>query len=174
MSRVLANFGIKLKKDLQAKLLEEEKKKAAKYGRSANTNSRLWGSIKISYDNPEDPNTLTLTMNDYWYWIDKGRKPGSVSKSADINGWIRRRNINPVKVIEDMKLKAGIKSKKKVTFVKAVEQFAFITRRKIKRVGFEGNEFFTEIINDGRLSQLRKDYLAEQQKDIFINVSSNN
>jgi len=167
MSRVLAAFGIKLKKDLQAKLLEKEKEKAAKYGRSANTNSRLWGSIKVSYDDPSDPTKLTLTMNDYWYWVDKGRKPGSVASNADINSWIKRKNINPVRIIEEMRFKSGIKANKKISFPKALEQFSFITRRKIKRVGFEANHFFDEIINDGRLLQLRKDFAAEQQKEIL-------
>lgn len=172
MSRTLAIFGIKLKKDLQAKLLEEEKKKAAKYGRSANQNSRLWGSIKVKFDNPENPNTLTLTMNSYWYWVDKGRKRGSVAERADINDWIKRKNISPVKIIEDMKMKAGIKSKKKVKFQAALKQVDFIVRRKLRRVGFEGNEFYTQIINDGRLVQLGKDLKIELQREVFINVGN--
>lgn len=172
MSRTLAIFGIKLKKDVLASLLKEEQKKAAKYGRSANGNSRISGSVNVSFDNPSDPDTLTLTMADYWYWIDKGRRPGGVAKKADIAGWIRRKALNPAVIIKEMELKSGIVRKKPLSFIKATEQFSFIVRRSLKRKGYDGNEFYSKVINDGRLDKLRKDLANEYRKDIKIIITN--
>jgi hypothetical protein len=172
MSRVLAIFGIKLKKDLQAMILKKEKEKAAKYGRTANTNSRLAGTITLKFDNTDSPTRLQIFIEDYWFWVNGGRKPGSVAKAADIHGWIRRKNISPVEIIKKMDREAGVVRKKPITFAKALDQFDFLVRRKLKAKGFKGNDFFDEVVYDGRLEQLAKD-LANEGLQFIINGDNN-
>ena len=87
--RVLDNFIIKLKKDTQASLSKQERIKSAKYGSSNNGNSRLWASVKTKHS----ANSVSMVMNNYWFWVDGGRKPGGVSEDGlvKIEDWI-----NPV------------------------------------------------------------------------------
>lgn len=174
MSRTLAIFGIKLKKDVLASITKAEQTKAAKFGRSANGNSRISGTVKISFDNPQDPNTLILSMADYWYWLDKGRKPGRVAEKADIAGWIKRKGLNPQVILKQIDAKAGIVRKKERSFPEAVKQFDFIARRSIRKKGFQANHFYSDVINDGRLVQLRKDLAIEFKKEINIIITDGN
>lgn len=191
MSRTLAIFGIKLKKDLQSSLIKKEKEKAAKYGNSANGNSRLFGTIKIAFDNNDNPDIVSLTMEDYWYWINGGRKPGKVSNKGleSIESWIKRKGINPVARIAEMKKVTASKNLltnhivkprknfvavKPLDFKSAVIAFGFMVRNKERHKGFEGNHFYDEVINDGRLVQLKKDLAIEYKKDITIVINGNN
>lgn len=172
MSRTLAIFGIKLKKDVLASINKAEQKKAAKFGRSANGNSRISGTVKVAFDNPQDPNTLILSMADYWYWLDKGRKKGPVKKTADIAGWIRRKGTNPVAIISKMEADRGYVRKKPIAFAKAVKQFDFIVRRSLRTEDTEPTHFWSDVINDGRLVQLRKDLATEFKKEIKIIITN--
>lgn len=177
MSRVLQNFAIRLKKDTQTNLVKKEREKASKNGRSANGNSVLWGTIKITMDPPSDPVVVTMVMQDYWSLVDAGRKPGKVSKEGQkkIVDWIKRKGIDPSKIIADIKAKAAKKkgeiiSNKKVPFAKASKQFAFLVSRKLKIKGYPANHFYSEIINDGRLDKLKIDLKEELKRDIIIEI----
>lgn len=180
MSRVLYNFGIKLKKDVQASLAKKEREKAAKYGRSANGNSKLWGTVKVVFDET-DPTSVELRIEDYWKWVDKGRKPGPVSigGQSKIQDWIKRKGVNPSKIIDDMRLKYALKHHIKpptnrTPFAQAQKQFGFIVSRKLKMKGYEGNDFLTEVLKDGRLEKLRADLKEEFKQDILTTIRIGN
>lgn len=166
--RALDNFIIKLKKDTQASLAKQERLKAAKYNSSVNGNSRLWGTIKTK----STVNSASMLMQDYWKYVNFGRKPGSVSERGKfkIEDWIKRKGLNPSKVIDDMKAKTlGRQPKNKTPFIQAKKQLAFIVSRKIKVKGYEGNEFYSDVINDGRVDQLNKEVGKEVKIDI-VNI----
>ena len=170
MSEVLENFIVKLKKDVQKSLLTKEKLKAAKYNGSANGNSRLYGTIKTKISGS---NYVALVANDYWIYVDGGRKKGSVSKAGQgkISDWISRKGLNPAKIIFDMRVSYAKKNglsipKKRPSFTQAKKQFSFIVSRKIKNKGYEGNDFVSEVVNDGRLDQLNKDIGKEIKLEI--------
>lgn len=179
MSRVLENFAIRLKKDVQASLQLEERKKASKYGGSANGNSRLWGTIKITLNPASDPLEISLKMEDYWKYVDKGRRAAGVSElgQAKIVDWVKRKGVNPSNIIDKMRAQAAQKKglpapKKKTPFLKAQKQFGFLVSRSMKRKGFVGNEFYSKIINDGRLDKLKVDLMEELKKDVLITVDN--
>lgn len=179
MSRVLENFIVKLKKDVQANLLKKEQQKANKYGGSANGNSKLWGTIKAILEPNSDPSKISLVMQNYWYWVDGARKAGRVSRIGQdkLSDWIKRKGVNPSKIIDAMKLAEAQKKqqpapKKKTPFAKAQKQFAFIVARKLKAKGYPANHFYSEIINDGRLDRLKIDLKEELRQDIIIQVKN--
>lgn len=172
--RVLDNFIIKLKKDTEKSLIKEEKAKAAKHGSSWNGNSRLLGSIKTKSTN----NSASMSMNDYWYWVDKGREKGNVSDDGlvKIEDWIKRKGINPAKIIDKIKVDYAIKKKiaiptKPTPFIQAKKEFAAMVRNKVRNKGYEGNSFYSKVINDGRIEQLNKDIGKEIKIDIFGKAS---
>lgn len=166
--RVLDNFIIKLKKDTQASLSKQERIKSAKYGSSNNGNSRLWGTIKTK----STGNSASMLMQDYWKYVNFGRNPGGVSQSGRLNieDWVKRKGLNPSKIIDDMRAKKlGRQPTKRTPFQQAKKQLAFIVSRKIKVKGYDGNEFYSDVINDGRLDDLNKDIGKEIKLDI-VNI----
>lgn len=166
--RILENFGVQLKKDVQASLKKKQRAKAAKYNSSYNENSNLVNSIRFTVKEAEGVTEVSLLMADYWEWVDKGRGKttagGSGQVKNNIAAWIKKKGLNPNKILA----KYGTK---KQTFDKAVNQLAFLIARKVHKKGFEGNDFFTSVINDGRLNLLKEQLTEELRQDIRINVS---
>lgn len=140
-----------------------------RYGSSYNENSSLVNSVRfeVKADN-EVSAEFELLMSDYWEYVDKGRgktKGGGTGRvQSNIKEWLKRKGLNPNKILA----KYG---KKKQTFDKAASQLAFLIARKVHKKGFEGNNFFTEVINDGRIELLKAQLTEELKKDVFINVS---
>lgn len=171
VQRILDEFGVKLKKDTQKSYREAQKKKASRYGTPYNENSSLDASIVYTVKETDNAVVFQLKMNDYWSFIDGGRKPtkngGSGKVKSNIEEWIKRKGINAKKVLE----KYGAKPK---TYDKAKSQLAFLIARKIHRKGFEGTRFYTKVINDGRLETLKLDLQTEIKKDIIIEINGNN
>lgn len=171
VNTILENFGVKLKKDTQKSLKDKLKEKAAKYGNTANENSTLENSIKFEIKENKSNIEFTLSMADYWQFVDKGRKPGPVSRAGvqSIKNWIKAKNLNPAKIIQEI-----TKSKTKVPFEQAVDRFAFIVARKLKRKGYKENKFYTSVIKDGRLDKLKKDLAEATKKEIIISFKDGN
>lgn len=172
--RIVDLFMVKLVKDTKNSLAKKEKAKAAKHGNSWNGNSRLWGTIKAKRVVKGEDVAYQLVMEDYYYWVDEGRNPGPVSKKAGIESWIKRKGLNPVKVISEMREEAREGKKKRVeklkkpTFEKATKQLGYLVRRKVGAKGYLANKFYSSVIRDGRLEQLNIDYKNATGKDLVL------
>ena len=122
-------------------------------------------------------------MNDYWEAVDSGRKPAGVSQNARIDKWIKSRNLIPGfqnknlsdRLANQAKNKTTRKKKvlKKMKFADAVKAMDFLVRRKLKDKGYQGNQFFSSVLEDGRQQQLTKDIAAAMKKDIEIIIKTN-
>lgn len=178
--RIVDLFLVKLVKDTKSSLLEKEKAKASKYGKSYNGNTRLWGTIHANRLVKGDNTAYQLIMQDYYPFVDKGRGAGNVSRSANISSWIKRKGINPVKVISEMRESARekkVKKKivnqlKKPSFAQALKQMDFIVRRKLTAKGYSANYFYSQVINDGRIERLKSDYKKATGKDLILEVKT--
>lgn len=176
--RIVDLFLVRLVRDTKASLAEKEKAKAMRFGRSWNGNSRLWGTIKAKRIVKDGITSYQLVMADYYYWVDKGRDPGNVSKGADIEGWVKRKGLNPVRIISEMREAARegkvkrVANLKKPTFAQATKQMGYLVRRKLTAKGYEANRFYTSVINDGRLVKLREDYKTAVGKDLVIEIKN--
>ena len=171
INRILSNFGITLKKDLQKSLIKKGREKAAKYGSVPNDNTNLGDSIRPEIIETESGLIFNLNIADYYKWVDGGRKPGNVSRAgrASIKQWIRQKGINPSEIIQKI---SG--SKTAVPFAKAQEQLSFLIARKIKREGYKANRFFSSVLEDGRLKDLEEDLKKETGKQIRIILNGGN
>lgn len=171
-------FLIRLVKDTKSSLQKKEIEKSSRYGRKSNMNSRLWGTIRAQRKAKGENTAYQMLMADYYQWVDGSRNPGNVAESADIEGWVKRKNTNPVKIISEMReraadeknIKRRKKPYKKPSFGSAVKQFAFLVRRKVQNKGYKGNKFYSSVLNDGRVDKLRKDYAIAAKEDIIIEV----
>lgn len=170
VNSIVEQFAIKLVSDLRKSL----KDKNVTYG--GGQESRLAASIKykISYSKGL---TMDISMNDYYKFVDQGRGPGpawSQKKrgqgsnnespfSSKILKWVKK---DPKQ--EGMAKKFA--QEKKMPFNKAAKTLAFLIYRKIRKEGYKGNYFFTNIINDGRQELLAKQIREEYGKEIKNNL----
>lgn len=183
---ILEDFGEKLVNDLRAAL----KANNVGYG---GQDSKLAAKIRFRVIPKDNSISFQLLMPYYGEFVDRGRGPGPVSKKGieKIGEWARAKGI--VGKYQDKELQERIerqnqskqkaksfskqgkrdravrkwKTLKKMPFNRAKKQLAFAIASKIRAKGYEGKNFFTDTINDGRLDTLAtdlKDYGLENFK----------
>ena len=171
---LLTEFGKQLVIDTQKSLKSKQ--------RDSSLNSRLSTSIKPQTTYESGKIVFKLTMNDYWDAVNSGRDPtskgGDGALRRNLIRWIKTRKLKveiskrkeeKAKTLKNKKVK---KSYKKQTYETAVENLAFVIARKIHKDGYEGNNFFDEVINDGRIEKLQSEITALVKDDIIIEIRS--
>lgn len=178
---VLSKFGIKIVNDSRSSLKKKLDARAAKYS-GKSVQSRLGASIKSEVGYKEGGIVLNIKMNDYWKFVDKGRNAGPVSESGQekIKDWAKTRGVAEKIRISDLNLrlvkqkenKTDRKKKKltKMPFERAAKSAAFLIARKLKNKSLEPTNFFTEVIKDGRLDDLKKELAELIKTDVIINI----
>jgi hypothetical protein len=183
---ILEDFGEKLVNDLRAALRANN----VGYG---GQDSKLAAQIRFRVIPKNEGISFQLLMPYYGEFVDRGRGSGPVSKKGieKIGEWARAKGI--VGKYQDKELQERIerqnqskqkakkfskqgkrdravrkwKTLKKMPFNRAKKQLAFAIASKIRAKGYEGKNFFTDTINDGRLDTLAtdlKDYGLENFK----------
>lgn len=171
--KLLDEFGDKTKNDLIASI---DSKTTVK--------TRLGASIKFEYMNLSGGLRFVLKLNDYYEIVDKGRNgvggtnrnpnskidwgsSGKVSKEGQesIMKWAQTRGIVEKLRVKDLqtrlakqannKTKRPKKALKKKDFQKFSKGVAYVIARNIERRGYEGNNWFTDIVEDGRIEELQ-------------------
>ena len=179
IDEILVDFGVKLQTDLQTSL---------KSKMSDGYNPRLSGKIKsLPIKHMGDLTEYILQMPLYGKALDKGRGPtqkgGNGSVQKGVAEWLKRRNdifrkfekgnleYRLEQQAKNKKTNRPSKPLKKLAFEKAVKQFSYIIARKIHRDGYKGNQFFSEVINDGRLEKLERDLIEATQNEVIIEIT---
>mgnify|MGYP003667143756 FL=1 len=94
-------------------------------------------------------NSWTLSMKDYWKYVESGRGIGRPAPPSAIAYWIKKKGISPADVLQKMKPQS-----KRLPFEKALTSLSFIIARSIgkkgtiKRFGYSGSKFLTEVLNE--------------------------
>jgi hypothetical protein len=189
VEKILEAFGTKVVEDLRKSLSEKLQARAASYkskypGGSSNPgDSALSASIKYRVVDSSEGIKLNVYLNDYWEAVDSGRKAAGVSESARIDKWIKSRNLIPGfqnknladRLANQAKNTSTRKKKvlKKMKFADAVKAMDFLVRRKLKDKGYQGNQFLTSVLEDGRQEKLATDIRLAMKKDIEIVLKTN-
>lgn len=171
---LLTEFGKQLVIDTQKSLKSKQ--------RDSSLNSRLSTSINPQTTYESGKIVFRLTMNDYWDAVNSGRDPtskgGDGALRRNLIRWIKTRKLKveiskrkeeKAKTLKNKKVK---KSYKKQTYETAVKNLAFVIARKIHKDGYEGNYFFDEVINDGRIEKLQSEITELVKDDIIIEIRS--
>lgn len=158
---ILTDFGTKLKEDTQQSLRD----KGVTFG---GQDSRLSARLKFNITNESGIISFRFYMPDYAGAIDTGRIPAPVSKAGQesISKWVKRKGIvgdfQSQNLADRLAKQAHAKSQRrkkalqKLPFDKATKALTFLIARKIKAKGIEGNHFYHDVINDGRLDKLQE------------------
>lgn len=181
------NITIDLKSNLRKKLDERAARTLAKSKFKDKSIKKLTSRLEASIlANPvkyvDGGLVFTLSMNDYWEVVDKGRKAANVSKEGQskIQEWSATRGVAEKLRISDLeyrkekqsksKSKRKLKTLKKMPFDRAKKAASFLIARKLKKNKLEPTNFFTLIKNDGRLEKLQEDISAIMQTEIIIDI----
>jgi len=177
VDKILNAFGNKLVTDLRAKL----RAKGVTFG--GGQDSKLAAKTAFEITQKAEGIEFLLTMPPEYYWVNKGREPGKVSKEGkkSIESWVQRKAI--VGDFQSKNLQARIekrtgkrakyKTLKKLPFKKAVAALTFIVARGVAKNGYEPTYFLDEVLNDGRLKKLDADLREAGFNDFVTEIKVN-
>jgi len=119
--------------------------------------------------------SFQLLMEDYWKWVDEGRKKGSKQPPMDaMMEFIKVRGLkNDTSKLRKKKIKA-VKNKtirkayKQTSELVKRKQLAFLIARGIKKHGIKPTYFFSDVINDGLYLKMKKDIEQVLKKEIEL------
>lgn len=172
---IIQSFGVRLVSDLRQSLV----KKKVTFGGGGE--SRLSAKIRYTVTRTAEGFVFSLVMPEYGDILDKGRRPGKVSKEgrAEIEDWAARKGIigkfqtSNLQTRQDKQAKGNKrKSLKKLPFQKAKKAIGFLIARKVTKKGYKGNQFLTEVLNDGRIDRFKQDLANALKKEITFNIQA--
>lgn len=106
---------------------------------------------------------LEIRMDDYWKWVDEGRKKGSKQPPIEpILKFIANRGLTPKPL--------KTKSKKPLNRQEQYRSLAFIIARSIKRKGIKPTHFASEVMNGSLLNNFKKDITIAVGRNIKIEI----
>lgn len=110
-----------------------------------NASYTLLNSVETTVKRNDDVFTVSISLEDYWYYVENGRKPGRFPPIDKILEWIK---VKPVIPYTDSRGRLPTE-----------EQLAFLIARKIANEGTEGRKVLFETVDE-----LNKHYLPLLQK----------
>lgn len=110
-----------------------------------NASYKLLNSVETTVKRNDDEFVVTINLEDYWIYVENGRKPGRFPPIDKILEWIR---IKPITPYSDSRGRLPTE-----------EQLAFLIARKIAEQGTEGRKVLYETVEE-----LNRYYLPLLQK----------
>lgn len=174
---LLTEFGTSLKDDLQQSLRD----KGVTFG---GQDSKLSNSIRFTITQSGSGISFKLLMPEYGFAVDGGRKAAGVSQEGqeNISKWAKRKGIVgkfandtlQARLKRQAKNKSNRKKKelKKPSFEKSLKALTYLISRKLKSKGYEGNGFFTQVVEDGRVDEFKKKLSALIKTEVLIEIRS--
>lgn len=123
----------------------------------------LWQSVKATTKVYGQKIVLEISMEDYWKWVDEGRKAGSKQPPiAPILKFIANRGLTP----------KALKTKKRKSIDRQAQyrSLAFIIARSIKKKGIKPTHFATEVMDGNLLTQFKNDITKVVGRNIKIEI----
>lgn len=141
----------------------------------------------IDYKVKRDGNgiyTFSIEMEPYYYYVDKGRKPGKKPPLKNIEEYITNKGIDvnkekekekttakkikaALKGLSPISAKIATKAKENTTStLKKRKSIAFAIAYKIGKEGFKGNNFYSNVVNPHWIESFYKDLEEAGLKDI--------
>ena len=123
---------------------------------------KLYKTIDYSITSKSDSYLVTINLEEYWKFIEKGRRAGAkIPPVSAIENWIKIRKILPRPVA----LKSGRQR------VPTVQQLAYVIARSIARKGIAPRPFMRESIED-TMKDFQSKLSAAVREDVLDNLDS--
>lgn len=134
-------------------------------------------SINVDIEHKGSKLTFTLEMEDYWKYVDAGRKQGSkMPPQAAMLEFIKVRGIkaNVKKIQTGLKSKRIKKALKQINRDRALKQLAFAIGKSIKKKGIKPTYFFSDVVNEDLYLRLKEDLTKALGQDIELSFQTKN
>lgn len=105
----------------------------------SNASGTLTNSFTFKVNIDDSYYEVTVTLEDYWYYVENGRKKGKQPPIDKIEEWIKVKHVVP-------EVREGADGS--TSRVPTVRQLAFLIARKIGNEGTTGTHFFSEAKKD--------------------------
>lgn len=125
----------------------------------SNASDKLSQSIRFNTKIFGFEYSFLLIMEDYYKFVDEGRKPGKMPPVSEIKKWIIQKG-----------LITRSQSRRSPNIQKEVNSLAFIIARKISKKGKKGTHFYSKVVNQKSLDELKKDVSRALKKDVEIEI----
>ena len=123
---------------------------------------KLYKTIDYSITSQNDSYLVTINLEEYWKYIEKGRRAGAkMPPVSAIENWIKVRKILPRPVT----LKSGKQR------VPTVQQLAYVIARSIAKRGIQPRPFMRESIED-TMKDFKSKLSAAVREDVLDNLDS--
>ena len=123
---------------------------------------KLYKTIDYTITSQNDSYLVTINLEDYWKFIEKGRRAGAkMPPVSAIENWIKVRKIIPRPVA----LKSGKQR------VPTVQQLAYVIARSISRKGIAPRPFMSESVNQ-TIEDFKSKLSAAVREDVIDNLDS--
>lgn len=177
MIDLLGNFGELLVREMQKNLDEKNK----------NANGLLSASILLHFGD----NEISISMEDYWKFVDKGVQGNGKGKSGKrlkgvgspykytnkmppvsaLKKYIMNKGIS-IKGYSDKKrsLRAGIRATKN----NPIDNAAFLMARSIQQYGVDGSQFYSDVVNAKAFKQLARQAEKTLGKQVIFEIRDGN
>lgn len=144
---------------------------------------KLWQSIQFPVTIFGTKYTATLKMEDYWKYVDEGRKPGKMPPTAPLVKWISQKAIDARTILLGIEARRkgmsigrrnkSIKQRSRdMSALSAAKSLAYIIAKKIEKKGIEPTNFYSDVWTDKLKADIQRDVSIATNKDIAIEIKS--
>ena len=133
--KALTEFGQKIVDNYRAEL------EACNY-----QDGQLYRTLSYSVKMDNSSWLISISLGEYWKYIEYGRRPGKMPPVSAIENWIKVKQILP----RPITLKSG------KSVVPTIPQLSFLIARKIGRDGIRPRPFFKQSFEDAKREFLQK------------------
>lgn len=133
--KALNDFGQKIVDNYKAEL------EACNY-----QDGQLYRTLSYSVKMDNSSWLISISLEEYWKYIEYGRRPGKMPPVSAIENWIKVKQILP----RPITLKSG------KSVVPTIPQLSFLIARKIGRDGIRPRPFFKQSFEDAKREFLQK------------------
>jgi hypothetical protein len=146
ITQVLEDFGNEVLKKFQTNLKKDKAIASGELFQSMNFSAKIMGQ-KFHF---------VLDMGvDYWEAVDKGRRAGKQPPMNNLIKWVNQKATF-----------GGFSNVKDIHKVSTQRGLAYVIARKIGKRGSKGNSFYSKVITDKRLKQLKRDLATAGASDL--------
>lgn len=126
-----------------------------------NRDYQIARTIEMRIEHEDYSHTIIISLEDYWKWIEHGRKPGKFPPPPKIEKWIRDKSIQP--------RQPNITTK----------QLTYLIGRKIAKEGIKPKNLFAESVKEagnfqrGAKEAIQRDVTAFLEKEATLRTTKN-
>lgn len=132
---------------------------------------KLIQSIDVVIEEQGSVLSFELSMEDYWKYVDQGRKPNSrMPPLKSMLDFIKVRGIKGNPKAVTLKNKTVRKAVRQVNRDKSLKQAAFAIGRSIGKKGIKPTHFASTVLDDELKANLKRDLTVALKRDVIINI----